>query len=615
MELAIGVAAALLGAGLGLAGKQESPWVDWVRVVALTTALAVVLGQLIPESLAAVGLPALGVVLVALVAPSLGERVLSSRRGPRIGLELGFAGLVIHKLGDGAALAAWSVGSHAGHVHFDLVAAIAAHTVPVVALVVFAFARSYGLRVAVWRAAALVMATVFGGVLVDALPPSLLRQAEPWITAVASGLLLHVVFHRVGPSEPSPAAASTAAPALGPTPWRRLGDLAAIAVGLGVLALGHAEHGHSIANDVRHDTAAAFVDLALETAPVLLLGLVLAAGLQVFGSRIRLGWLTRGSFFGQAVRGAVVGTPLPMCACGVLPLGASLRHRGVGAAAVVAFLIATPELGIETLLLTGKFLGWPFAFLRLAAAVGLAILAGVAFARWAPRPPTAAHSLDEGADPEASAPSFRQFLHQLDELVIHVGPWTVAGLVVAAYLQAVLAPQVIAAWGQGGLDVLVTAAVAVPSYVCAASATPMAAVLLAKGMSPGAILLGLLLGPATNVATVQFLRASYGDAATWRGLAVLVVASFGLAFAVNALRWSPQPLAVSLHGHDPSWGAWAAIGACGLLVARTVWSEGLGAWLGVPGSAGTHHHGHGHTRDHGHVHNHDHAHGREWAAH
>jgi hypothetical protein len=262
---------------------------------------------------------------------------------------------------------------------------------------------------------------------------------------------------------------------------------------------------------------------------------------------------------------------------------------------------ATPELGIETLLLTGKLLGWPFALLRLVAAVGLAFLAGMAFARLAPaRATKSVPGPDEGADPEAAAPSFGRFLHHLDEFVILVGPWTAAGLVVAAYLQTVLAPGAVAARSRGALDVLVTAAVAVPSYVCAASATPMAAVLLAKGMSPGSILLGLLLGPATNVATVQFLRKSYGDGATWRGLGVVVLASLGLAFAVNALPWAPVPLDVSLHGHHHGRGAWLALGAFGLLVARSVWTEGLAAWLGVSGAGHGHAHGYGSGHGHGH---------------
>ena len=110
---------------------------------------------------------------------------------------------------------------------------------------------------------------------------------------------------------------------------------------------------------------------------MLVLGLVLGAILQVIGARIPSRFFSGGTLFRQAVRGVAVGAPMPLCACGVLPVAESLRKRGAGPALVIGFLIATPELGPETFTLTLRFMGGPYAAARIFAALALALAAGV----------------------------------------------------------------------------------------------------------------------------------------------------------------------------------------------------------------------------------------------
>ncbi|HJL19992.1 MAG TPA: permease [Sandaracinaceae bacterium LLY-WYZ-13_1] len=591
LPLTIAAGSVVAGALLGLGGQRRS--ISALATFALVSALVVVLAQLLPDALAALGLIALAVFAAGAVVPTLLEK-LAARRGAahadRWGLELGYGALLVHKLADGVGLGTYGGEHHAGHGHFDVLFAIAAHTVPMVALVTIAFARAVGTRSAVRRAAGLAAATVLGVLVPNLVPTALFEAVEPWVTAAVAGLLLHVLAHDWLPG---------AAPRRG---WARVADLLAVAAAFGlVLASGHDHHGGS---DVRARVGASLLDLSLETAPALLAGLVLGALLSAWGSRLPSRWLRTGGPLGQAMRGAVVGAPLPICACGVLPLASSLKRRGAGAALVVAFLLATPELGLETFALTGQLVGWPFAVVRLVAAVALAVVAALVVHRVAGRRGAAFDGTIVTSDDDR--PFAVRFVESFDELVHHVAPWTVVGLVAAALVASVLSPAGLADLRPFGLDVLAVTLVAVPSYVCAASATPLAAVLLAHGMSPGAVLVGLLLGPATNLATLGFLRATYGMRATVAAVVALVVGAWAMAAGLNL--WGELPVtasaaAVAEHEHGA-----VALGAAVLLalvLARSIWQAGLRGWLGTLSEAvGGHGHDHAH---HPHAH-HPHAH-------
>ena len=349
---------------------------------------------------------------------------------------------------------------HAGHHHFDILFAIAAHTVPVVAVVTMAFYRERGLTHAALRGLGLAIASVIGVLFPSLIPEAEFHAIEPWLTAAVAGLLLHVVAHDWNPERR-------------PTGIRaRLVDLGAVGAGL-VLVTTDSGHHHG-GGEVREEMATALLELSLETAPALLFGLAIGALLTALGTRLPNRWLRSGGALRQAFRGALVGAPLPICACGVLPLAASLRKRGASAALVVAFLIATPELGVETFLLTGRFVGWPFAAVRLVSAVALAMIAALALSRAIS---AQTGGLDGSIAPEAPPPDTpfaRRFLESFDELLYHVAPWTVVGLIAAAYVQAVLPTGSLSSLTPYGLDILIVAVVAVPSYVCAASATPLA---------------------------------------------------------------------------------------------------------------------------------------------
>ncbi|MBX3125559.1 MAG: permease [Polyangiaceae bacterium] len=606
MLWALVVAAMAIGAGLAI-GALPGPQrrlLGPIRSFGLAAAVSVAALHLLPHAHAAIGTGALLAFLLGLLAPVALERSLAraARGRPlRVGLELGFLGVLLHSIGDGVAMGTVSGGDHhAGHTHADTLVALAAHTVPVVAVLVLAFGGRKRLRGVTLRALLLFAATALGVVLATQSMPAWFEQAEGWASALVAGLLVHVVSHDLLADLPRSAG-------------ERGLDVAAALAGflLPVFADTHHDEGPSAIARILD----ALLRLTVDTAPMLLLGLLAGALLSTFGHSIPTRWIRARGSLRDALRGAVVGLPLPLCSCGVLPVSEALRKRGAAPALVVAFLLATPELGVESFALSVRFLGMPFALLRLAGALLVAVAAAVVIARFAraavasDAPPGSVHL----AELPAGAPWFSRLMAAFSELLAHVGAWMVIGLFVAALVEALVPAGGISQKLHPLVEIASVAALSIPTYVCAAAATPLAAVLIAKGMTPGAVLVGLLLGPATNVATVLALRRAYGGRAVWIAGATVLGLTTGLALLANqwpALRALPQ---ASVTGDTSASGVSLVLAA--LLVAllvHSVWRNGFRPWLALMASAASTeddrhshehvHHGHGSAL-------HDHAHG------
>src|SRR5262249_13028658 len=161
----------------------------------------------------------------------------------------GYVGLLLHHVGDGFGIGLYAGPMHAGHDHYDVLAALGGHTVPLAALMVLAFKTHRGSVNAALRAVGIAGAVVLGVWIADLLPIARLEAWEPWLTAVVAGLLLHIVAHG-WPEEASP------------TPSSRLMDFLAIAAGLAILAVGgHSDAAERGLPDLRSSMGAALLDL------------------------------------------------------------------------------------------------------------------------------------------------------------------------------------------------------------------------------------------------------------------------------------------------------------------------------------------------------------------
>lgn len=310
-----------------------------------------------------------------------------------------------------------------------------------------------------------------------------------------------------------------------------------------------------------------------------LFGLLVAGALHTY---VPSGWLVRNLAGGRvwpAVKASIVGIPLPLCSCGVLPAAVSLRRDGAGRGAIVSFLIATPTTGVDSILATYALLGKVFAVYRVFASFVAATASGILCGLVGPAE-SIAPAGDAGEScgcascelPDRAAPArrFSAMLHYaFVELLGDIGKWLIVGIVIGGLITALI-PE---AWihdhlGSGLRSMLIMLVVGIPLYVCSTASIPIAAALMLKGMSPGAAFVFLMAGPATNAVAVTFVARYLGRLTTVVYLGSLVASSL-LFGALLDWFWGARGLgAVDLVVRGREFlPAWLTIGASVLLAA------------------------------------------------
>ncbi len=551
---------------------------------------ALVLFGILPEATATAGWMAVAAAALGFAALTLLERVtrISVQGIHGAFIALAFVALLVHVVLDGVAV-------HAPD--DDVGFAVVVHRVPFAIGVWWLLKPRVG-AVGAALALVLVAAATLAGFELGHGALSLLEGPKVAVfQAGMGGALLHVLGHRTGHR--------TAHPRTERGLGLHLVETVALLVGAGLFAL-------SLHDEERSPLltyAARFWDYCVEAAPALLLGYALAGVLVVLLPKASSGWLQGRTPFGSALRGTAFGLPLPICSCGVIPLYQGLVTRGAPPAAAIAFLIATPELGIEAVLLSFPLLGPELAVARVVAAVavalGVALVLGSALPGRAPGPAEAAHDVAHRSWPAKILAALR---HGFVEVLDDTAAWIVAGIAVAAAIDASSLHGILAQLPAGS-DIVLAALLGAPLYVCASGATPLAAALLVAGLSPGAVLTFLLAGPATNVTTLGTLAQLHSrkTAAAFAGL--VTAGAIALGFLTNAVLPEAGPT-VARAGHLHESGSLLGVASAVLFLAGVLFSvlrRGPSGFLHPVLHLGGHDHGHGHGHDH-HHHDHDHHH-------
>lgn len=421
-----------------------------------------------------------------------------------------------------------------------------------------------------------------------------------------------------------------------------------------------------------------FIDLFLDSAPWLLLGLVLAGMLKMFVPMVWMQKQLGGHGFKTTVKAAILGAPLPLCSCGVIPAAVGLRRSGASKAATTSFLVSTPETGIDSVSVSYVLLGPFMAIVRPIAAVTSAIVAGLLVGRdeadesavvagksaiamrsadksvldkesrssccsgkkvepviksCCSSKTTAAEKSSCGSTPEekplamrpvaqsnrmmemAAKPVFdlkpatasasccsskaakvepvasccstensankeesccestkdiaselqgtsiisrmaKGLHYAATDLVRDTTIWLLIGLFFAALVQTYVPGDFMAKWGDGILAMLVMVIISVPMYICATASTPIAAGLLLAGVSPGAVLVFMLAGPATNIATLGVVTKELGKRALYGYLGgvlgVALVSGIIVNYLVDTFGFVVMPQIGEQHSLLPS---------------------------------------------------------------
>ena len=358
----------------------------------------------------------------------------------------------------------------------------------------------------------------------------------------------------------------------------------------------------------------------LDASPYILLGFAVAAIIQVLlpVSLVR-------KLFGQGrVRSifvaSLLGIPLPLCSCSVLPTALALRKRGAGRGATIAFLVSTPETGIDSIALTYGLMDPLMAVFRPFAALVTAITAGFASEALggkdpvpavggetpgpscgcgpedeaAPASAPAADAADAGPEPVGNhgqehnvlareerqaqhlaglslAARLRQgFRGAFVELFDETSHWMLGGLVISAVIAVALPAEIVTRYlSSGPVPLLIMLLIGIPLYICASASTPIAAALVLKGLSPGAALVFLLAGPATNIGSLAILSRFLGRRVTAVYLATIAVMSLALGVLLDGIYRAAKidPSAVVAEARMlPAWVTWPAAAAFAVLL-------------------------------------------------
>lgn len=317
-------------------------------------------------------------------------------------------------------------------------------------------------------------------------------------------------------------------------------------------------------------------DVLVQLAPWMLLGTSIAGLVHVL---LPPGFIHRRLQGPSGVLKAVgLGVPLPLCSCGVIPAGIGLKKDGASDGTCIGFLISTPQTGVDSILISGSFLGWPFALCKVVVAAVTGIAGGWLVDALAGRRNGAVEP------PAADAPANRR--RGVRELVAHgldiirsVWLWLVIGVVISAAINVFVPSSYLSGLGSLGIlpAALAALAISIPLYVCATASVPIAAALVAGGLPTGAALVFLIAGPATNVATIGAVYRHFGGRALAVYLGTIVVGSVLGAVAFETFLAGTVLHAAAAHEHCAH--AWWAQ-ASGLVL------SGLFVWFAVADARG-----------------------------
>jgi len=296
-----------------------------------------------------------------------------------------------------------------------------------------------------------------------------------------------------------------------------------------------------------------FTALLIESAPFLLVGLLLAGIIRMM---VPDKWIEKTLGKNSSVTtAAIIGAPIPLCSCSVIPTAMGIRRAGASKASTASFMVATPETGVDSIGVTFALMGPVMAIIRPVSAIISAIVAGKLVKWWdietPPKEETAVKKCCAGSAKKSEPTLYSKVKSSVKygygKLLGDFMNWLLVGLFFAALIKTFVPASFLSQYGSGVFAMVIMVAISIPMYICATASTPIAAGLILSGISPGAALVFMLAGPATNIATLMVVKTELGmrslaayltgviSSAIVMGLATdFIIEQFGLTINVTA---------------------------------------------------------------------------------
>lgn len=299
----------------------------------------------------------------------------------------------------------------------------------------------------------------------------------------------------------------------------------------------------------------------LEMSPYLLLGFAFAGILHVLIPKSVVEKQIGKKSIGSTIKATLLGVPLPLCSCGVIPTGVSFYQNGASKGATNGFLISTPQTGVDSILITSSLLNWPWAIIRPIIALITGVFGGML-----------TNKMDNNSEniktiEECSSCQVKEKKHWLIEITNYaffeflpdISRQLIFGILIAVIITVFVPPTLFSSYLTNPfLNMLLILVASIPFYVCATGSVPIAASLLILGVSPGAVLVFLMAGPATNAATISVLWKSLGKRATLAYLISIIGGALFFGLIIDyalPYQWFiiGNISSIHIHGEHSSW--------------------------------------------------------------
>ena len=307
-------------------------------------------------------------------------------------------------------------------------------------------------------------------------------------------------------------------------------------------------------------------NLFVEIAPYLILGFIVSGLLYMFTSKEMITKNVGTPGFMSVLKASILGVPMPLCSCGVIPVSTSMYKRGATKGATLSFLISTPQTGLDSILLTLNQMGPQFAIIRPIVALITGVIGGMFGDLISDNDYKSTANVKHKHEPKSLLDGLKYSFITLPQDVIKP---LIKGIIISGFISILLPNDFFASYNLTGITAMIIIAIAsVPIYVCATTSVPIAMMLISKGLEPGAAFVFLMAGPATNAATISVIINSLGKKIVYVYISVIFISSIIFGLLINAFL-DPNSLPMNMHhghSHNIIWNIFSQLSVSGMII-------------------------------------------------
>ncbi len=283
-------------------------------------------------------------------------------------------------------------------------------------------------------------------------------------------------------------------------------------------------------------------------APYLMLGFIISGLLYIITSKEMISKNIGNPGLMSIIKAAILGVPMPLCSCGVIPVTTSLYKRGSTKGAALSFLISTPQTGVDSIFITYSMMGLPFAIIRPIIALITGIIGGIFTEIFIEQDFKSQSKINHSHDKKTIIDGLKYAFITLPQ---DISSPLIQGIFVSGLISILVPSDFFISYNlTGPIAMLVIALSSIPIYVCATASVPIAMTLISKGLDPGAALVFLMAGPATNIATINVIMKTMGKKLVNIYVITIFVSSMFFGTLVNLfLNRDSLPIINQMHHH------------------------------------------------------------------